>query len=168
MYSQTFGDGAEQQAFTITVLDTTSGAQLGSTITVNGQNRGFASTLDGTRLLVATFADDPAETHVVVVDVTTGTPVGDFVTLRVKAYDYGIRLSADGTRAILDRYDYGEPDNLHRVVVVDGHRDNADVRRARRKARGSSFRVGRTRIIVDTHDDTTTGAVSNRTTIIEL
>ncbi|ULE33674.1 Ig-like domain-containing protein [Mycobacterium sp. IDR2000157661] len=169
VYSQTFGGGVEQQAVTITVLDATSGAQLGNTITFNGQNRGFASTLDGTRLLVATFADDPAATHVVVVDVTTGTQAGDAVTLPGEAHYYDIRLSADGTRAILDTYGYGEPDNLHRVVVVDTVTGTTQTYAVRGEKLGAvRFASDDMRIIVDTHDDTAPGGVSNRTTIIEL
>jgi Tol biopolymer transport system component len=147
--------------------------QVGTTITLDGSNRGLFVTADGTRAVVSSSTDDPGATSLAVVDLVTGTQLGDTVTVPGYAYVYNSSVNSDGTRIVVDSYNYDNADTTHRVLVVDTVTGNAETYALFGKQQGAArFTPDGTKIIIDTFDDTydysNPGVYENRTTVIAL
>ncbi|PRC44473.1 hypothetical protein C6A85_000000100070, partial [Mycobacterium sp. ITM-2017-0098] len=95
----------------VAVIDLTTGTQIGSTLNLIGDTYASpAFTLNGTRALIATSADNPTNgistTRVTTIDTATGSPTGATLTLSgALASGVGnplrVVLSPDGTRALV-------------------------------------------------------------------
>lgn len=128
--------GLYTQTTRVAVVDVATGAQVGTTtttaITQSGSYGTSQSTSDGTRVVRTTREDTVVDgittytTRVVVFDTATGSQVGATITLAGSSADYsGLRLSADGTRAVVSTSERVYDSNVGyyvettRVVVVD-------------------------------------------------
>jgi YVTN family beta-propeller protein/VCBS repeat-containing protein len=89
------------------VIDTTTGKQLGSTIPLTGELSRAKPLLDakGNRILLTTHVTNSGgaitSTRVAVVDLTTGTQIGNTLEIAGEAYP---QLSSDGTRTVVTAY----------------------------------------------------------------
>ena len=114
-------DGDWTTGFTtrVAVIDTTSGTQTGSTLTLAGFTSGTSQlSADGTRALITTYdrdANNVDNAHVAVINTATGTPT--FATLTFTGYQpqpsASFLLGADGSRALISTAFY---DGLHEHV----------------------------------------------------
>ena len=89
----------------VTIIDATTGNQIGTTLTLAGAPYHPAMIAGAGRALITTYVADTAgytilNTHVTVINTTTGTQTGTTVTLTGRA-DSPPLLSADGTRALI-------------------------------------------------------------------
>ncbi|BBX68226.1 hypothetical protein MPSYJ_16870 [Mycolicibacterium psychrotolerans] len=111
----------------VTVFNTTTGAQVGTTLTVPGSGAPLM-TADGTRALISTavydqgalFWVDPHSTRVAVIDTTTGQQIGATLTLYGGIYGAQL-LSAESTRALITTSPWNPVTytGTSRMVVVD-------------------------------------------------
>ena len=87
------------------VIDTTTGAQIGTTLTLTGEPVWPVLSADGTRAVITTYATDNATgittTRVAVINTSTGTQTGSTFTLTGVPMGTSVLLSADGTRALI-------------------------------------------------------------------
>ncbi len=111
----------------VAVVNTTTGKQVGRTVTIVGKPATTVLSGDGTRALVMTSIPNPttgiSTTRVTVINTTTGTQVGN--TVSVAGSPAGIRfLGADGKRALIltdvyDEYDWDGTEHITGVAVID-------------------------------------------------
>jgi len=88
---------------TYTVIDTASGAKVGSTVAVSGSPWTVAFSSDGTRAVVYTDDQDDAgnaTTNVAVINATSGVQLGSTLTL-TGTIDSTMPFSSDGSRAVV-------------------------------------------------------------------
>jgi hypothetical protein len=92
----------------VVVINTTTGTQIGTTITLTGVPMGVSTlmSVDGTRAVIKTTVTDPAtgaaSTQVAVINTITGTQIGTTLTL-VGGPLWPV-LSPDGSRALITTY----------------------------------------------------------------
>ena len=126
---ETFVNGWRTYTTRVAVVDTATGAQVGTTTTLAGYSHGTRLSADGTRAVQTTSEETYANgvytdtTRVAVIDTATGTQIGD--TTVVAGSSSGTQLSADGTRAVQSTADtaYNTTTGVYtytsRVAVID-------------------------------------------------
>lgn len=107
----------------LAVIDTKTGTQLGSDVTLIGEPKG-SLLLSANRVLATTYSYSVEAgkytTRVAVIDSTTGSQVG--TTLTLSGYQFlPPRLSADGTRAVMSISDYDPATASYRKWVIEIH-----------------------------------------------
>jgi hypothetical protein len=89
----------------VSVINTTTGTQTGTTLTLTGSPVWPVLSADGTRAVITTYFTDYAAgtstTRMAVIDTTTGTQTGTTLTLNGLPRGTSVLLSADGTRALI-------------------------------------------------------------------
>ena len=120
------GNGA-----TVTVVDTTTGTQVGTGVNLTGFVLGAAVTADGTRVVVTTNRSDLVVQSVqaVVINTVTGAQIGTAVTVEGRAAtpmggvgfptQLGAVLNANGGRAVLVANSNGFSSATTRFAVID-------------------------------------------------
>ena len=90
----------------VAVINTNTGAQTGTTLTLTGSSVSALMTAEASRALITTRVDDTAtdaaSTLVTLIDATTGAQIGNTVTLA--GAPWSAPISADGSRALITTY----------------------------------------------------------------
>ena len=117
------GDDTKGYSTTVTVVNTTTGAKIGTSVKLVGQSNGVVFSDDGTKALVATYVGDTdsGTVRVAVINASTGKQVGTALSLQGSTYlSDALQFNADGSRAILalDGYD-GAGAAVQRLTLVN-------------------------------------------------
>jgi len=120
LYNTTTGEHTTR----LTVIDTITGSQLGSTIVVDGEAGDVIQSKDGTRVGLTTEkydeATDTYTTTVVIVDAATGAVVGSRFVIEAQRAGH-LQLTDDGTRAFQATQTFVDADRrwFTEITVID-------------------------------------------------
>lgn len=164
-------DGNVEHNTAVTVIDTTTGAQIGTPLTVPGSPLDSMVSADGTRTLVTTSIPNPTTgiptTRVTVINTSTATQIATVVDLAGNRSSAQL-LSVDATRALIITTEGDWAAGITRVAVLNTTTGTQTETVLDGEASGLMFNANGSRALITTRTyDRTTGAYTTRLAVID-
>ena len=157
----TTGDSSGASTTRVSVRDSGTGAQIGSTVTLSGIPSGSTFTADRDRVMVTTAVDFPVTPYnvqVAVIDTGTGTQVG--TTLVLAGRGTGQLVVGDDNRVLFTTEVYAVSGDSTHVSLIDsanGTQIGTTLVLDGRSPQGPVLDATRDRAVITTSSDSTTG-----------